>query len=137
MNAPGRFECYLVTEYFPCFLFFIIGGAPEKKTWKLIDEILQLVPVIYIEGGKRILILDLLKSRCHPSISSWLSMRETSKGSDVMMGNYLTRLSDMQSRYVLIVHFIHCNRQYGELTWKHNFVCASLSSLLFISRVDI
>lgn len=94
------FDRRKILQYLALFLFstYSSGEAPEKKTWKLIVEMLQLVPVIHVEGGKRILILDLLKRQCHPSVSSWLSVRETSRDSDVMMSNYLTHLSDMQSR---------------------------------------
>lgn len=90
-----RILCYLALFLFST---YYSAESPEKKTWNLILEMLKRVPVVYIEGGKRILILDILKSQSGQSLSSWLPMKETFRDSGVLMTNYLSHLSDMHSR---------------------------------------
>lgn len=86
--------------YVALFIFstYASGEVPEKKIVKLLLEMLQLVPVTYVEGGRRIILWDVLKSQCPPSFFSWPSIREAYKDSDVMKGNYLTQLSEKHSR---------------------------------------
>lgn len=89
-----------ILDYVALFLFstHVSVEAPEKKTGNLIVEMLQLVPVLYVEGGKRIFLLDLLKNQGSQSLSSWPPMRITSKDSDIMKRNYLMRLSELHLR---------------------------------------
>ncbi|XP_026660870.2 WASH complex subunit 4-like isoform X2 [Phoenix dactylifera] len=89
-----------ILQYVALFIFFTYASAevPEKKVVKLLLEMLKLVPLTYVEGGRRIILLDVLKSQCHPSYFSWPSIREVYKESVVMKRNYLTQLSEKHSR---------------------------------------
>ncbi|XP_010934687.1 uncharacterized protein [Elaeis guineensis] len=89
-----------ILQYVALFIFFTYASAevPEKKIVKLLLEMLKLVPLTYIEGGRRIILLDVLKSQCPPSFLSCPSIREAYKDSDVMKSNYLTQLSEKHSR---------------------------------------
>ncbi|RZR89294.1 hypothetical protein BHM03_00017009 [Ensete ventricosum] len=59
---------------------------------------LLLVPLIYVGGGKRIILIDVLKDQCPSSISSWPFMREAIRDRNVLISNYLKRISEAHSR---------------------------------------
>lgn len=87
------------------FLVFPSAEALDKKYGKLIMVVFQSVPVVYVGGGKRITLFDVLKSQCPQALSSWPPLREASKDLVLMKRNYLERLSEMHSRYPLWFSF--------------------------------
>ncbi|XP_020112570.1 WASH complex subunit SWIP-like isoform X3 [Ananas comosus] len=80
------------------FSVHVSAEALDKKYGKLIMVVFQSVPVVYVEGGKRIILFDVLKSQCPQALSSWSPLREASKDLVLMKRNYLKRLSEMHSR---------------------------------------
>lgn len=80
------------------FLAYASAEAPEKRLGKLIVEILQVVPIIYVEGDIRFVLSNLLKTHFPQSLSSWPTLREVARECDAMKINYLTRLTEIQSR---------------------------------------
>ncbi|XP_077235545.1 uncharacterized protein LOC143877406 isoform X2 [Tasmannia lanceolata] len=72
--------------------------APEKRLGKVIMEMLQVIPVIYVEGGTRFILLDLLKSQFPQFLSSWPTLTEAARESDSMKSNYLGHINEMHSR---------------------------------------
>lgn len=79
----------------------VSAEAPEKRLGKLIFEMLQVVPVIYVEGGIRFMLCNLLKVQFPQALSSWPTLREAVRECDAMKSNYLTQLTEIQIRYVL------------------------------------
>lgn len=65
---------------------------------KLIAEMLQLVPVIYVEGGIRFMLCDLLKNQFPQSLSSWPILKEAVRECDAMKSNFLSHLTEIHSR---------------------------------------
>lgn len=76
----------------------VSAEAPEKKLGKLIVEMLQLVPVIYVEGI-RFMLCDLLKNQFPQSLSSWPILKEAVRECDAMKSNFLSHLTEIHSRY--------------------------------------
>ncbi|XP_072966494.1 uncharacterized protein [Typha angustifolia] len=89
-----------ILDYVALFLFstHASGEVPEKRIGKLLIEMFHLVPLIYVEGGKRIILSDVVKSQCHQALSSWPPLAADSKEFGVMKSTYLMRLSDLHSR---------------------------------------
>uniref|UniRef100_A0A0A9C225 WASH complex subunit 4 N-terminal domain-containing protein n=1 Tax=Arundo donax TaxID=35708 RepID=A0A0A9C225_ARUDO len=72
--------------------------APDKKSMKLLVEMFQLVPVVYIEGGKRIVLSDLMRYYCPPALSLLPPIKEACEAFGIMKNNYLTHLNEVHSR---------------------------------------
>ncbi|TVU12764.1 hypothetical protein EJB05_46421, partial [Eragrostis curvula] len=87
-------------------LFFasVTGEAPNKKSMKLLVEIFQLVPVVYIEGGKRIVLSDLLRCYCPPALSLLPPIKEACESFGIMKNNYLTHLNEVHSRDIQAIN---------------------------------
>ncbi|MQL83966.1 hypothetical protein Taro_016453, partial [Colocasia esculenta] len=98
-----------ILQHVAVFLFIILACAetPEKKLRKVIIDMLQVVPVIYVDCGIRFTVLDLIKNQCPQLVSSWPTLREAVKDYNVLMKNYLTQLSETHSRYG-ITYFCAC-----------------------------
>jgi hypothetical protein len=65
---------------------------------KLLTEMFQMVPVVYIEGGKRIVLSDLMKCYCPPALSALPPIKEACEAFEIMKNNYLAHLNEVQSR---------------------------------------
>ncbi len=76
----------------------LLGEAPDKKSMNLLVEIFQLVPVVYVEGGKRIVLSDLIRFHCSPSLSLLPPIKEACEAFGIMKNSYLARLNEMHSR---------------------------------------
>ncbi|RCV20061.1 hypothetical protein SETIT_4G026000v2 [Setaria italica] len=87
-------------------LFFISATdeTPDKKSMKLLTEMFQMVPVIYIEGGKRIVLSDLMKCYCPPALSSLPPIKEACEAFEIMKNNYLAHLNEVQSRDIQAIN---------------------------------
>ncbi|CAL5050704.1 unnamed protein product [Urochloa decumbens] len=87
-------------------LFFISATdeTPDKKSMKLLTEMFQMVPVVYIEGGKRIVLSDLMKCYCPPALSSLPPIKEACEAFEIMKNNYLAHLNEMQSRDIQAIN---------------------------------
>uniref|UniRef100_A0A0E0DWD2 WASH complex subunit 4 N-terminal domain-containing protein n=1 Tax=Oryza meridionalis TaxID=40149 RepID=A0A0E0DWD2_9ORYZ len=81
-----------------------IGEAPDKKSMNLLVEIFQLVPVVYIEGGKRIVLSDLIRFHCSPSLSLLPPIKEACEAFGIMKNSYLARLNEMHSRDIQAIN---------------------------------
>lgn len=81
-------------------LFFMSATdeAPDKKSMKLLMEILQMVPVVYIEGGKCIVLSDLIRCYCPPALSLLPPIKEACEAFGIMKSNYLAHLNEVHSR---------------------------------------
>uniref|UniRef100_A0A0E0PT69 WASH complex subunit 4 N-terminal domain-containing protein n=1 Tax=Oryza rufipogon TaxID=4529 RepID=A0A0E0PT69_ORYRU len=88
------------------FLFFTTttGEAPDKKSMNLLVEIFQLVPVVYVEGGKRIVLSDLIRFHCSPSLSLLPPIKEACEAFGIMKNSYLARLNEMHSRDIQAIN---------------------------------
>lgn len=84
----------------------MLDVIPEKKLVKMLLDMLHLTPLLYIRG-KRIMLVDVLKEQSPSSLSSWLFLREAIRDRNLMINNYLKRLNDIHSRYVLKSISIH------------------------------
>jgi hypothetical protein len=76
----------------------MVGETPNKKSMKLLVEIFHLVPVVYTEGGKRIVLSDLVRSYCPPALSLSPPIKEVCEAFEIMKNNYLTHLNEVHSR---------------------------------------
>ncbi|KAF8732817.1 hypothetical protein HU200_015159 [Digitaria exilis] len=87
-------------------LFFISATdeTPDKKSMKLLTEMFQMVPVVYIEGGKRIVLSDLMKCYCPPELSSLPPIKEACEAFEIMKNNYLIHLNEVQSRDIQAIN---------------------------------
>ncbi|OVA07692.1 WASH complex subunit 7 [Macleaya cordata] len=94
------FDRKKILHYVALFLFSTYASAqiPEKRLAKVIMEMLQVVPVIYCEGGFRFMLLDLLRSHFPRSLSSWPTLRDAATDSAAAKNNYLKHLNEMYSR---------------------------------------
>ncbi|XP_078447989.1 uncharacterized protein LOC144716664 [Wolffia australiana] len=88
------------------FLANAFDEAPEKKWGKVIADMLHKAPIIYIECGVRLTILDLLGKHCPRLLSSWSSLRGSTRDSDIMLRNYLCYLSEAHSRMAPHYHIL-------------------------------
>lgn len=103
----------------------VSAEAPEKKMGKLIVEMLQLVPVIYVEGGIRFMLCDLLKNQFPQSLSSWPILKEAVRECDAMKSNFLSHLTEIHSRYFLVFqHLINCFSKH--VAWIYNFAITTV-----------
>ncbi|KAF8379322.1 hypothetical protein HHK36_028756 [Tetracentron sinense] len=75
-----------------------LAEAPEKRSGKVIAKMLQVVPLIYSEGGFRFVLLDLLRRQFPPSLSTWPTLMDADRECDIMKNNYLVHLIEMYSR---------------------------------------
>ncbi|XXG67338.1 hypothetical protein AAC387_Pa06g0709 [Persea americana] len=93
------FDRRKILSYVSLVLFgaYAAAEAPEKKLGKLIVEMLQLVPVIYVEGI-RFMLCDLLKNQFPQSLSSWPILKEAVRECDAMKSNFLSHLTEIHSR---------------------------------------
>ncbi|GJN01017.1 hypothetical protein PR202_ga18249 [Eleusine coracana subsp. coracana] len=91
------------------FITSATGESPNKKSIKLLVEIFQLVPVVYIEAGKRIVLSDLVRCYCPPALSLLPPIKEACEAFGVMNNNYLTHLNEVHSRLqgVVLADRIH------------------------------
>ncbi|THU58110.1 hypothetical protein C4D60_Mb03t10730 [Musa balbisiana] len=89
-----------IMQHMALFIFSTYASAltPEKKIGKILSDMLLLVPLIYVGGGKRIILIDVLKDQCPSSISTWPFMREAIRDRNVLISNYLKRISEAHSR---------------------------------------
>lgn len=89
-----------IMQHMALFIFSTYASAltPEKKIGKVLSDMLLLVPLIYVGGGKRIILIDVLKDQCPSSISTWPFMREAIRDRNVLISNYLKRISEAHSR---------------------------------------
>ncbi|KAK3128319.1 hypothetical protein QOZ80_6BG0459880 [Eleusine coracana subsp. coracana] len=78
--------------------------SPNKKSIKLLVEIFQLVPVVYIEAGKRIVLSDLVRCYCPPALSLLPPIKEACEAFGVMNNNYLTHLNEVHSRDIQAIN---------------------------------
>ncbi|OEL37588.1 WASH complex subunit 7, partial [Dichanthelium oligosanthes] len=87
-------------------LFFILATdeAPDKKSMKLLTEMFQMVPVVYIEGGKRIVLSDLMRCYCPPALSSLPPIKEACEAFEIMKNNYLAHLNEVHSRDIQAIN---------------------------------
>ncbi|XP_058104663.1 uncharacterized protein LOC131248403 isoform X2 [Magnolia sinica] len=94
------FDRIKILSYVALVLFgaYASAEAPEKRLGKVILEMLQVVPVIYIKGGIRFMLFDLLKNQFPQSLSSWPALREAAREWDATKSSYLIRLNEMHSR---------------------------------------
>ena len=78
--------------------------TPDKKSMKLLMEILQMVPVVYLEGGKCIVLSDLMRCYCPPALSLLSPIKEACEAFGITKSNYLAHLNEVHSRcaYFLI-----------------------------------
>lgn len=92
--------CFSLYFHGLIFLFKIVFSdeSPDKKSMKLLTEMFQMVPVVYIEGGKRIVLSDLMKCYCPPELSSLPPIKEACEAFEIMKNNYLVHLNEVQSR---------------------------------------
>lgn len=93
-----------------CFEIFFsnsifLAEAPDKKSMNLLVEIFQLVPVAYIEGGKHIVLSDLVRCHCPPALSLLPPIKEVCEAFGVIKNNYLARLNELHSRYAYSASF--------------------------------
>ncbi|XP_066370406.1 uncharacterized protein [Miscanthus floridulus] len=81
-------------------LFFISATdeTPDKKSMKLLMEILQMVPVVYLEGGKCIVLSDLMRCYCPPALSLLSPIKEACEAFGITKSNYLAHLNEVHSR---------------------------------------
>ncbi|WOK95333.1 WASH complex subunit 7-like isoform X1 [Canna indica] len=86
-------------QHMALFIFLTHASAisPEKKLGKVISDMIHLAPLIYV-GGKRIILIDVLKEQCSPLLSSWSFVREVIRDRNVVNSNYLKRLTEVHSR---------------------------------------
>ncbi|KAI3963387.1 hypothetical protein MKW98_022809 [Papaver atlanticum] len=77
-----------ILHYVALLLFgtYATAQMPEKRFGKVIKEMLQVVPVIYCEGGFRFILLDLLRSQ------------DATNESATVKNKYLIHLNEMYSR---------------------------------------
>ncbi|XP_040380972.1 WASH complex subunit 4-like isoform X2 [Oryza brachyantha] len=96
------FDRRTVLHLLALFLFFTAatGEAPDKKPMNLLIEIFQLVPVVYIEGGKCIMLSDLIRFHCPPALSSLPPIKEACEAFVTLKNNYLSRLNEVHSRNI-------------------------------------
>ncbi|KAI3918207.1 hypothetical protein MKX01_041527 [Papaver californicum] len=89
-----------ILQYVALLLFGTYASAqmPEKRLGKVIKEMLQVVPVIYCEGGFRVILLDLLRSQFIPPLSAWPTLRDATTESATVKNKYLIHLNEMYSR---------------------------------------
>ncbi|XP_043716643.1 WASH complex subunit 4-like isoform X2 [Telopea speciosissima] len=89
-----------ILHHVALFLFgtYASGEMPEKRLGKVIGEMLKLVPVIYSEGGLRLMLLDLLRNQFPPSMCLWPTFKDAVRDCDAMKKNYLAHLNEMHSR---------------------------------------
>ncbi|XP_068651139.1 uncharacterized protein [Aristolochia californica] len=89
-----------ILNYFALVLFgaYAWDEVPEKRVGKVIKEMLQLVPVIYVEGGLRFMLLELLRNHFPPSLLSWSTFTEAARDWGSIKGNYLIHLNEVLSR---------------------------------------
>uniref|UniRef100_A0A0D9WLI9 WASH complex subunit 4 N-terminal domain-containing protein n=1 Tax=Leersia perrieri TaxID=77586 RepID=A0A0D9WLI9_9ORYZ len=81
-----------------------IGESPDKKSTNLLVEIIQLVPVVYIEGGNRIVLSDLIRFHCPSALSLLPTIKEACEASVTMKNNYLARLNEVHSRDIQAIN---------------------------------
>ncbi|KAL6606587.1 hypothetical protein ACP70R_042240 [Stipagrostis hirtigluma subsp. patula] len=81
-------------------LFFTAATdqSPDKKSVKLLVEIFQLVPVLYVEGGKSIVLSDLMRCHCPPTLFLLPPIKEAYEAFGIMKNNYLAHLHEVHSR---------------------------------------
>ncbi|KAI3843991.1 hypothetical protein MKX03_000356 [Papaver bracteatum] len=89
-----------ILHYVALLLFgtYATAQKPEKRLGKVIKEMLQVVPVIYCEGGFRFILLDLLRSQFIPPLSAWPILRDATAESATVKNKYLIHLNEMYSR---------------------------------------
>ncbi|KAI3901457.1 hypothetical protein MKW92_008196, partial [Papaver armeniacum] len=89
-----------ILHYVALLLFgtYATAQMPEKRLGKVIKEMLQVVPVIYCEGGFRFILLDLLRSQFIPPLSAWPILRDATTESATVKNKYLIHLNEMYSR---------------------------------------
>lgn len=92
-----------------CFEIFFsnsifLAEAPDKKSMNLLVEIFQLVPVAYIEGGKHIVLSDLVRCHCPPALSLLPPIKEVCEAFGVIKNNYLARLNELHSRDIQAIN---------------------------------
>ncbi|KAJ4950569.1 hypothetical protein NE237_027401 [Protea cynaroides] len=94
------FDRRTILHYVALFLFvtYVLDEMPEKRLGKVIGEMLKVVPVIYSEGGFRLMLLDLLRNQFPPSLSLWPILKDAARDSDAVKKNYLVHLDEMHSR---------------------------------------
>ncbi|KAJ4950100.1 hypothetical protein NE237_026932 [Protea cynaroides] len=94
------FDRRTILHYVALFLFvtYVLDEMQEKRLGKVIGEMLKVVPVIYSEGGFRLMLLDLLRNQFPPSLSLWPILKDAARDSDAVKKNYLVHLDEMHSR---------------------------------------
>ncbi|KAL4188041.1 hypothetical protein AMTRI_Chr09g21880 [Amborella trichopoda] len=72
-------------RYVALFVFrsYLLVETVEKRMGKVIIEVICMAPVIYVEGGIRFVLLDLLNNQLPQSVISWPLFRQTSRDTDV------------------------------------------------------
>ncbi|CAL9111779.1 unnamed protein product [Musa textilis] len=119
-----------IMQHMALFIFSTYASSltPEKKIGKILSDMLLLVPLIYVGGGKRIILIDVLKDQCPSSISTWPFMREVIRDRNVLISNYLKRISEAHSRYALSSFYLHFYIRSHEIIMDWQAIKDALSS---------
>ncbi|CAN6208853.1 unnamed protein product [Urochloa humidicola] len=132
-------------------LFFISATdeTPDKKSMKLLTEMFQMVPVVYIEGGKRIVLSDLMKCYCPPALSSVPPIKEACEAFEIMKNNYLAHLNEVQSRDIQAINdtlscwsisfqsAVHPSSQMLTEEWVRHLQKQILQGVVLADRINI
>ncbi|XP_062233658.1 uncharacterized protein LOC133930903 isoform X2 [Phragmites australis] len=100
------FDRKTIVHLLALLLFFTSATdeTPDKKSIKLLGEMFQLVPVVYIEGGKRIVLSDLMRCHCPPKLSLLPPIKEACEAFGIMKNNYLVHLNEVHSRDIQAIN---------------------------------
>ncbi|KAJ4980688.1 hypothetical protein NE237_031525 [Protea cynaroides] len=83
VHKESLFDRRTILHYVALFLFvtYVLDEMQEKRLGKVIGEMLKVVPVIYSEGGFRLMLLDLLRNQFPPSLSLWPILKDATRDS--------------------------------------------------------
>ncbi|KAF3324727.1 WASH complex subunit 7-like protein [Carex littledalei] len=79
------------------FSLYASGDAPNKKILKLLSDLLEKLPLIYI-GGIKVFLFEILQTKYPKGFSAWLSALEVSKDYILIQKNYLIHLNKLYLR---------------------------------------
>lgn len=80
-----------------CALF--LGDTPNKKILKLLSDLLEKLPIIYI-GGIKVFLFEILQTKYPKGFSACFSALEVSKDYILIQKNYLIHLNKLYLRLV-------------------------------------
>ncbi|KAJ4775130.1 WASH complex subunit SWIP [Rhynchospora pubera] len=84
------------------FSLHVSGEAPNKKLFKLLEDLLEKLPLIFV-GGRKVLLFGILQTKYPPGLSAWLSTVEASKDFNLIQKNFLIRLNELYLRDLEVI----------------------------------